>query len=347
MMQARTTVLAILIAPNLVSLIANAQKPDMYELLMTGQNMNAEQVKRLESDLESSSNDVDSRTKLLGYYFLRTVEEPESKKAQRKHILWLIEHRPDAPILELPYAQLDPVIDTDAYAVAKNLWQQHIENDPENLELLANIASFFFIHDRDSAIDALQRGAKLDPQNPSWPNKLGQIYLMEVDYRTSKARSTDLAERAFGYFESAYELSNAMERRYMLGYLADAALIANRLEKAQKYAELMLADKSRDWNYGNNVHYGNLALGRIALINGDVESAKEYLLEAGRTPGSPQLDSFGPNMELARQLLERGEKDVILQYFELCGKFWDNDGELEEWTALVQAGLTPDFSMNL
>jgi len=38
------------------------------------------------------------------------------------------------------------------------------------------------------------------------------------------------------------------------------------------------------------------------LKEGKVEDAKHYLLEAGKTPGSPQLNSFGPDMSLAEEL---------------------------------------------
>jgi hypothetical protein len=58
-------------------------------------------------------------------------------------------------------------------------------------------------------------------------------------------------------------------------------------------AVLSASDKYRsDWNYGNAVHKANLALGRVALRDGDIEQAKHYLIEAGKTPGSPQLNSF-------------------------------------------------------
>jgi hypothetical protein len=71
---------------------------------------------------------------------------------------------------------------------------------------------------------------------------------------------------------------------------------------------LIQAESMKDnWNYGNAVHTANLVLGRIALADGDVEEAKCLLLLAGQTPGSPQLNSFGPDMLFAEELLEKGE----------------------------------------
>ena len=71
------------------------------------------------------------------------------------------------------------------------------------------------------------------------------------------------------------------------------------------------------------------------------------LIAAGRTPGSPQLNSFGPDMTLASELLELGESEVVLGYFSLCSEFSRMDrGRLETWTALVEGGATPDLSRN-
>ena len=39
-------------------------------------------------------------------------------------------------------------------------------------------------------------------------------------------------------------------------------------------------------------------------------------------PGSPQLNSFGPIMSLAEELLEQGEPDTVLEFFAECRKFW-------------------------
>jgi len=79
-----------------------------------------------------------------------------------------------------------------------------------------------------------------------------------------------------------------------------------------------------------------------------IEDSKKYLRLAGLTPGSPQLNSFGPNMSLAKQLLEAGERDTVVEYLDFCRKFWQMDfGKLDYWTAQVRAGEVPDFGANL
>jgi hypothetical protein len=103
-----------------------------------------------------------------------------------------------------------------------------------------------------------------------------------------------------------------------------------------------------DWNYGNAIHNGHVVLGRVALSHGDVEGACKELLLAGKTPGSPQLDSFGPNMSLAKALLAHGQREVVIQYFDECQVFWRSDfGALRKWRLLVRLHLPPDFGANL
>lgn len=91
-----------------------------------------------------------------------------------------------------------------------------------------------------------------------------------------------------------------------------------------------------------------MVLGQIAMRNGDIEKAELYLLKSGDTPGSPQLNSFGPNMSLAKELLEAERTIVVLEYFKLCSKFWKNSrGRLEEWGYLAQNDKIPNFGANL
>ena len=76
------------------------------------------------------------------------------------------------------------------------------------------------------------------------------------------------------------------------------------------------------WNYGTAIHDGNQFLGLIRLRFGDIDGAKEFLIRAGLSPGSPQLDSIGPQMLLARRLFQRGETGVVLKYIDLVARFW-------------------------
>ena len=138
-----------------------------------------------------------------------------------------------------------------------------------------------------------------------------------------------------------YALDGAAKESFNVGKIDDAKNYATEL--------LTLAPKFQgNWNYGNAIQDGNLVLGRIAVHDGKIGDAKNYLLEAGKSPGSPQMDSFGPNMSLAKDLLEKGERDTVLQYFELCRKFWKDDyGKLDEWSGEVKAGKIPHFGANL
>ncbi len=127
----------------------------------------------------------------------------------------------------------------------------------------------------------------------------------------------------------------------------------NELEKTQQlgqeYLELAKSHQ-QDWNYGNAIHHGNLILGRIALKKGNLSEAKSFLIKAGNSPGSPQLNSFGPNMYLAKELLEKGEKEVVLEYLKLCETFWNPNLPLNknpEWQYLISNGEIPDFGPHL
>jgi len=154
--------------------------------------------------------------------------------------------------------------------------------------------------------------------------------------------------------EATNELAKAKtphERFYALNDAAKESFVAGNLEDAKKYAqELMslLPTYPGDWNYGNAVQDANLVLGRIAVKDGHVTEAKQYLIAAGNSPGSPQMNSFGPNMSLAKDLLEKGERQVVLEHFELCRKFWKmHDGRLDKWSQVVKDGKIPDFGANL
>ncbi|MGZ6142277.1 MAG: hypothetical protein ACXWLM_03010 [Myxococcales bacterium] len=115
------------------------------------------------------------------------------------------------------------------------------------------------------------------------------------------------------------------------------ALRRGKTEQARRLARELLAlapHYESDWNTGNAIHPGHTILGEAALSAG--------------TSGSPQLNSFGPTMRLARALLRAGDRSAVLEYLALCGRFWElHEGNLLRWRSDVEANREPDFGPNL
>lgn len=130
---------------------------------------------------------------------------------------------------------------------------------------------------------------------------------------------------------------------------AHVEIAANERKSVQAQAQeaLKLAEKFKtSFNYGNAIHHANIALGRVDLANNNIKGAAEYLKRAGNSPGSPQLDAFGPNMMLAKELLAKGQKPAVLSYLDQAQKMWkspDAAATIAEWKKFINAGKMPKF----
>ena len=192
--------------------------------------------------------------------------------------------------------------------------------------------------------EALLDLAAADSRDATWATNEGR----DEDSLRYRKRSLELTEQA-------YSVRGDASAAGYFALLAERAFNAEELDKAEDYANSALefaatAEGPPVFAIGDAVHHGHLVLGRLALRQDDVETATMHLLEAGKTPGSPVLGSFGPNMTLARHLLKRGEREVVLEYFGLCRNFWKmgvEDGRLDRWSLVVTNGGIPEFRANL
>jgi hypothetical protein len=145
-------------------------------------------------------------------------------------------------------------------------------------------------------------------------------------------------------------LSDSLPDEKAFVHLPRAAVAAFHLERfseAKAFAEkaLSLAPLFRtDWNYGNAIHLGHTVLGLLALREGDFDLAADELRKSGETPGSPQLNTFGPTMQLAKGLLQAGCTAPVLNYLKQCRGFWRMGSTwLDLWESKVSAGQIPNF----
>ncbi len=305
-------------------------------------------VSELEKKVTSNSGDIESRESLLIYYGLHSTEKGLEKN-KAKHVLWIIENMPESTIAGLPFISLDPFFDGDSFFEAKQLWKKKVGENPDNIKILANAANFCSLYDREAAKEYLEKLKKLEPERPEWQKRLGELALTDAMMETVTAKNPEQCAEALKKIEASVKMAGGNDNRfYSLGDMARLALDSGDIKKATEYSNELLTMAPTfkdDWNYGNAIHDGHTILGRIALKNGDIEKAKEHLIESGKTDGSPQLNSFGPSMDLAKKLMERGEKDVVIQYLELCKGFWEmSNGTLERWINEIRTSGSTKFS---
>jgi tetratricopeptide (TPR) repeat protein len=333
--------------------VAAAEPATMIEvqrLLADGRKLTAEQSSALEDAVKRKPDDADSRIKLLAYLLIRQ-STPEARKARQAHVIWLIENQPRSPVHGTGYAGLNALQDGDDYFAAKTLWNKQVEMNPKDTVILGNAAEFLLLGRREEAQALLERCVQIEPENEAWHRRLGHLVRLNMNRARGDERMR-FATQAVAEFEQALKLSgNEAQKSSLVVDLAKTSFEAGDYEKARRYAQQLLDGVNQNqkaFNTGNAIHDGNVVLGRLALVAGDVAAARRHLLAAGQTPGSPNLNSFGPNMSLAKELLERGETQTVLEYFELCAKFWSGDrGKLKAWGAAAKAGIAPDFQANL
>lgn len=315
---------------------------------MAGHQLDAGEAENLEAILRRRPDDLTARTELLGYYSRHEFGDKSAREAKTRHIVWLIRNHPEAEVLGLPFGHVHATLAPESYAQCKEAWLEQLRTQPESVPVLGNSAAFFLQSDRALARDALQKACALDKANPKWPAALGQLYALDM-MRASPEGKVEAATQALTQFELAYKLTEDPGFRLLhLTGIAKAAFAAGKFDRAKQAAEQMLDESDKSSSPDRVIHQASIILGRVALRGGDVAKAKEYLLQAGDVGAAAGLRTFGPNMALAKDLLEKGETDAVLEYFRLCGEFWEmGEARLAEWTATVKAGKVPDFGANL
>lgn len=314
--------------------------------------MSPDEAAQFESHVVIKPDDLEARWLLLGHYFRRQRQFPAERPARTRHVLWVIANAPGSDLASSSLCGLYSIIDPDAYAEARSLWLRQIEAEDADAEVLGNAATFFDLEDAVLCADLLRRCREVKPHQPRWPARLARHLQRHGRHAANPSERLAAATEALAEFEQAWRLTKGEQGRFaLLRELATTALHGGEFAKARRYAEELLAGAGRpelaDYA-GQAVYYGNMVLGHLALVGSEVGKAKQHLVEAGRTPGSPSLDSFGPKMQLAKALLERGERETVLEYLRLCSRFWKPpDQRLDKWIHTVEQGGIPDFGANL
>lgn len=150
-------------------------------------------------------------------------------------------------------------------------------------------------------------------------------------------------------FSSTYKMERFFEISDLLSKAYANENYDNVIELSNEYLNIAATHKE-NWNYGNAIHIANTFLGLVAMKHGDVEKAKKHLITSALTPGSPQLNSFGPNMSLAKEQLLINERSIVLLYLKMCRSFWPwyfRIGKIRRWVNIINKGGIPRFGAHL
>jgi len=163
----------------------------------------------------------------------------------------------------------------------------------------------------------------------SYQHDAGVFELLGAQSESIKANFTEkyslLEERCINAATDALENSKSFEKVkyaaevcYLSGNFTDSRKFTILLNENQKY---FVASASK----GGVLHDYHTLLGRHLLREGQLEEAKNQLLHSVESTPSAVMQSFGPNMSLAVDLLEQGEKEAVLAYLDAVSEFWEKE----------------------
>ena len=295
-------------------------------LSLLGEQLSSEEARELEQGLQAAPGDLAARGLLLGYYFARKYLFDAERALSQQHILWVITHAPRTELAGDPVCHLYHRWEANEYRTGKAMWLQQVKANDTDVAILANAAAFLIIDDCPEAIALYRRCEFLEPDNPSWPDRLAHCFALTMK-ADSVAPETcrQAAQNALVHLARVWELTPEVDQRQVLHMkTAEAALHAEEFGKARLHAEALL--KLEKWGeetasrwppMGWCEYRGKLLLGRIAVAEGDLHLASRCLVEAGEAAVRAS-GRFQVGMLLAAELLERGERTAPLVYLRLC-----------------------------
>ena len=344
--------------------------PDRKPIPTTSYGFDEKTVAEIEARLKKIPNeqqtpqDVDIRTELIYYYDRQAT--PAAKKSAQEHRLWLIRNRPEKVYYRALgwWVSAEDLKNPDYIALKEEwLWQINLKKTNEKIRLSA--AQFLSELDAPLAEKILREGQQINPNVYEYSEHLLSIYETQVngainDYESSETngKETEIdaalrkvlaeGEKGLAIIAKDAERATSFDHFDLLVKLAETALDLNEVKKARAFAEAVLnktKDESDAWiDTDKAIYYGNILLGRVALREGNAAKAREHLLASLTFPEENEFEIKDLELDLAAELLARGEKQLVLDYLTRAEKLTtdaDNIKIIRRWQRLIKRNSFP------
>jgi len=320
----------------------------------------SDDFERLESEVEKNPTSEAARERLLE----ALSADPERFDDPRRFELieWFLEHNPRNSLCATPFMRVNPETAPEAYGKLKARWLALVADAPADLQLVRGAAAFVAAESLDEGKRLLKAAIAHRPDDAKLWLDLGRM-------------SQDPGER-LAAFEKARDAGETLPN--LLVWIATTSFKAGDYVKAEHAAvELMqLVDEARtrlgdklDWpergaalwrrareasssdtdageltdgiaQHAYRKHWAQTVLGLLAGRDGDVDRAVSYLRESANVRPEYRLSSYGPSLDLVREVCARGRWNEGLEYLRAWEHAWDHP-RLREWIAAVEERRLP------
>lgn len=180
----------------------------------------------------------------------------------------------------------------------------------------------------------LRRAIDLAPPGTEWKQHLGQALQAKAN------RTIDPKEKVRLMSEALTMVADGAKPGLLVNLIA-AEFDAGDDPSAERDANLLLQIAPRN-GYAYNA--AQTVLGRIAAAKGDVAEAQARLLRSVTMPAEIKNASFDPNMTLAQDLYEAGEKDAVIKFLEASRSVWKAErGRIDRMISFVKKAPSADL----
>jgi hypothetical protein len=180
----------------------------------------------------------------------------------------------------------------------------------------------------------LRRAIALSPPGDEWKPALGQALQSEA------IRAIDPKEKVRLLLE-ADSLVAAFAKDGVRSLLVVAEFDAGDDTAAERDAQRLLASAPRDGSFYN---VAQTVLGRVAAAKGDLKEAKTRLIASITMPNQLKNASFQPNMTLAQDVYDAGDRDTVVRFLEASRNVWKFDrGRIDRMISFVKKAPSADL----
>ncbi|HEX5229695.1 MAG TPA: hypothetical protein VFW44_18410 [Bryobacteraceae bacterium] len=147
-----------------------------------------DEIAALESRVLQNPDDLEAQHRLLQTYSdsgIASVQYDPGRQAVRlQHILYLVQHHPEAPVsgsrVAYIYRAGRPNANPSDHDAVRAAWLDALQSHPRNTAVTLNAVRFLAVEDSNDAEQALLRAMAAEPENRELAANLGFFYAREI-----------------------------------------------------------------------------------------------------------------------------------------------------------------------